>query len=359
MTQVSLQDLSKTYPGSTIPAIDDLNLEIASGSLTALLGPSGCGKTTLLKMITGLLDPTSGDICFDGESILPLAPEKREAVLVFQNHLLFPYMSIADNIGFGLRMRGLPATDIATQVEQMLELVRLPGFGARRPQQLSGGQQQRVALARSLIVRPRVLLLDEPLSNLDAHLRQEMRDFIRDLQQQTKVTCILVTHDQEEAVELADQIALLDHGQLLQYAPPVDFFEQPASKAVAHFFRAGNFIPGEHDGTIFTCALGKFKVPAPAGAGRYLAVLRPECLKLVSRNTPHALPCSIKTVSYRGNSCQVVGEVGDSAHPITLTVEAPPLIYHQHRSGEQFALLLESARIWLVPDDPTAVGIGK
>ena len=207
MTQVAIKELTKVYPGADAPSVDNLTLDIGSGDLAALLGPSGCGKTTTMKMIAGLLPPTAGDVAFDGRSVLNDKPENRGVVMVFQNYLLFPYMSVADNIGFGLKMRKVPRGEIARRVGEMLELVRLPDLGARRPRELSGGQQQRVALARALIVKPRVLLLDEPLSNLDAHLRFEMRDLIRGLQQEMGITTIFVTHDQEEAVVLADRIA--------------------------------------------------------------------------------------------------------------------------------------------------------
>ena len=191
MTHVSIQSLTKVYPGATEPSLNKLSLEIESGELTALLGPSGCGKTTTMKMIAGLLAPTSGDVTFDGRSILADKPEHRGVVMVFQNYLLFPYMSVADNVGFGLKMRKVDKSEIDRRVADILALVKLPDLGKRRPSELSGGQQQRVALARALIVQPKVLLLDEPLSNLDAHLRIEMRDLIRSLQQEMGITTIL------------------------------------------------------------------------------------------------------------------------------------------------------------------------
>ncbi|MGB1289372.1 MAG: ABC transporter ATP-binding protein, partial [Aggregatilineales bacterium] len=209
MTHVILDKIQKIYPGATIPAVDDFSLDIPSGRLVAFLGPSGCGKTTTLKMIAGLINPTAGRITFDGDDILPIPSEKRGAVMVFQNYLLFPYMSVGDNVGFGLKMRGVDKKTIQKKVQQMLELVKLPDIAKRRPAQLSGGQQQRVALARALITEPRVLLLDEPLSNLDAHLRDEMRELILMIQRDLKVTTVFVTHDQEEAVMLADRIALM------------------------------------------------------------------------------------------------------------------------------------------------------
>ncbi|MCA9784892.1 MAG: ABC transporter ATP-binding protein, partial [Candidatus Cloacimonetes bacterium] len=178
----------------------------------ALLGPSGCGKTTTMRMLAGLLQPSSGDIRFEGKSVMAVPPERRGAVMVFQKHLLFPHMSVAENIGFGLKMRGMGKAEIARRVGAMLALVQLPGYEKRRPHQLSGGQQQRVALARALVIEPTVLLLDEPLANLDANLRLEMRKLIRNLQQELNITTFFVTHDQEEAVMLADRVALMVDG---------------------------------------------------------------------------------------------------------------------------------------------------
>ena len=251
MTHVSIQNLTKVYPGLTVPSLDNLSLEINSGSLTALLGPSGCGKTTTMKMIAGLLDQTSGDVTFDGTSILKEKPENRGVVMVFQNHLLFPYMNVQDNIGFGLKMRNVHKDEIFNRVIKMLDLVKLPNMENRMPKELSGGQQQRVALARALIVQPRVLLLDEPLSNLDAHLRFEMRDLIRNLQQSMGITTIFVTHDQEEAVVLADQVALILDGKLKQYAQPDVFYKKPIDVVTAKFFGGQNFIKGTSKNNIF------------------------------------------------------------------------------------------------------------
>ena len=191
MTRVELDELSRRYPGVSRPAVDRLSLDIAPGSMTALLGPSGCGKTTTLRMIAGLIAPTKGDIRFDGSSVLGVPAERRSAVMVFQDHILFPYMNVEQNVGFGLRMRGVDKGTIQRRVAEMLELVRLPDIGKRRPGQLSGGQQQRVALARALITEPRVLLLDEPLSNLDAYLRDEMRSLVLGVQRQLKVTTVM------------------------------------------------------------------------------------------------------------------------------------------------------------------------
>ncbi|MBI5830071.1 MAG: ABC transporter ATP-binding protein, partial [Chloroflexi bacterium] len=235
MTTVTLQHLTRRF--GNVAAVNALSLEIQSGEMVACLGPSGCGKTTTLRMIVGLLLPSGGDILFDGKSMLTVPTEKRGAVMVFQKHLLFPTLTIAQNVGFGLRMRGLPQNEIAARVTEMLELVHLPGFENRRAHELSGGQQQRVALARGLIIRPRVLLLDEPLANLDANLRLEMRELIRSIQQELKITSIFVTHDQEEAVMLADRVALMFDGVLQQFDAPRVFYERPLNAAIARFYR--------------------------------------------------------------------------------------------------------------------------
>ena len=280
MTHVSIKNLTKVYPGLTVPSLDNLSLEINSGSLTALLGPSGCGKTTTMKMIAGLLDQTSGDVTFDGTSILKEKPENRGVVMVFQNHLLFPYMNVQDNIGFGLKMRNVNKDEIFNRVIKMLDLVKLPNMENRMPKELSGGQQQRVALARALIVQPRVLLLDEPLSNLDAHLRFEMRDLIRNLQQSMGITTIFVTHDQEEAVVLADQVALILDGKLKQYAQPDVFYKKPIDVVTAKFFGGQNFIKGTSKNNNFSSNIGKLALPKNCLQGNGVLTFRPENVQI-------------------------------------------------------------------------------
>ena len=280
MTHVSIKNLTKVYPGLTVPSLDNLSLEINSGSLTALLGPSGCGKTTTMKMIAGLLDQTSGDVTFDGTSILKEKPENRGVVMVFQNHLLFPYMNVQDNIGFGLKMRNVHKDEIFNRVIKMLDLVKLPNMENRMPKELSGGQQQRVALARALIVQPRVLLLDEPLSNLDAHLRFEMRDLIRNLQQSMGITTIFVTHDQEEAVVLADQVALILDGKLKQYAQPDVFYKKPIDVVTAKFFGGQNFIKGTSKNNNFSSNIGKLALPKNCLQGNGVLTFRPENVQI-------------------------------------------------------------------------------
>lgn len=282
MTTVGLHNLTKCYEPDA-PAVRGVSLEIGEGELVALLGPSGCGKTTILKMIAGLLSPTEGDITFDGVSVLDISPERRGAVMVFQNYLLFPYMTVTDNVGFGLRMRRVPKPAIQERVRQMLDLVRLAALKDRRPFELSGGQQQRVALARALITEPRVLLLDEPLSNLDAHLRDEMRDLILRLQRQLGITTIFVTHDQQEAMVLADRIAVIFEGVFQQYAEPRTFYERPATARLARFFGGTNFLKGVKSVDRVRTPIGSLHVDSGTAAdGDVMVTIRPEAVALGS-----------------------------------------------------------------------------
>jgi len=242
MSNLKIIKLVKKFQGMDRPAVNNVNLEINSGELVAFLGPSGCGKTTILKMITGLFQPDSGDIVLDNQTLLTTSTEKRGVVMVFQNYLLFPYMNVNENVGFALKMKGTEQKIIDTKVREMLDLVKLHDIGLRKPKQLSGGQQQRVALARALIASPRLLLLDEPLSNLDAHLRDEMRELIVTIQKKLNVTTIFVTHDQEEAVLLADKIALIFDGELQNFTSPKNYYENPKNVKAAKFFGGVNFI---------------------------------------------------------------------------------------------------------------------
>ena len=280
MTIVTIKNLTKVFPGSVVPAIENISFKILIGSLTSILGPSGCGKTTTLKIIAGLTNNTSGDVAFDGKSVLNVKPEKRGAVMVFQNHLLFPFMNIYENVGFGLRMRNLNKTEINRKIFEMLKLVQLPNIENRMPRELSGGEQQRVALARALIVQPKVLLLDEPLSNLDNHLRIEMRNLIKDLQKKMKITTIFVTHDQGEAVEISDQIALVLNGKLKQYDKPENFYRKPVDKKTAKFFGCQNFIKGVSKNNIFTSKIGKFCLAAGLPTGNGILTFRPENVQI-------------------------------------------------------------------------------
>lgn len=348
MTQVYLHGLTKVFHGKDeVHAVKNLDLEIASGKITALLGPSGCGKTTTLKMIAGLLRPTVGDITFDGQSVLGIPAEKRGAAMVFQNYLLFPYMSVGDNVGFGLRMRHVKKDIIKKKVVAMLELVRLPGYEDRRPKQLSGGQQQRVALARALVIEPKVLLLDEPLSNLDAHLRDEMRELILSIQRQLGITTVFVTHDQEEAVVLADRIALVFDGRLHQFDRPHAFYEHPKSARVARFFGGVNFLKGVKRGQEVETPLGVLHVDAQDIAdGPVIVTIRPENLGL-GEGEENAIQARIRSHVYVGTHTRFKVEADGSQFEVVADAASA----ERFQDGEVLPLGFPREKIWLVPPE--------
>src|SRR5512136_2331910 len=240
---IQLQDIVKKF--GILEAVSHVSLEIRDGELFTLLGPSGCGKTTLLRLIGGFYKPDHGDIHFDGKSVTPIPPYGRNIGMVFQNYALWPHMTIVDNITYGLKLKKIPGPEISEKVSRVLKLVNLGGLEKRYPGQLSGGQQQRVALARALVLNPDVLLLDEPLSNLDAKIRIQVRAEIRKLQKDLGITTIYVTHDQEEALTLSDRIAVIDRGKMQQLGSPRDLYERPENPFVADFIGINNLIPGE------------------------------------------------------------------------------------------------------------------
>ena len=288
MSDLKISNLFKSFPGMDRPAVNNVSLDIKTGGLIAFLGPSGCGKTTILKMITGLFPPDSGDITLNNESLLPIPTEKRGVVMVFQNYLLFPYMNVNENVGFALKMKGMDKGEIDKKVKDMLELVKLPDIGNRRPKQLSGGQQQRVALARALISKPRLLLLDEPLSNLDAHLRDEMRELIVTIQQKLNVTTVFVTHDQEEAVLLADNIALIFDGELQSFASPKEYYESPINERAARFFGGVNFLKSTIKNQEIDTEIGSLNYNQKNKKdlnSNHLLTIRPENIKISKSNT--------------------------------------------------------------------------
>jgi putative spermidine/putrescine transport system ATP-binding protein len=275
MAHVRLEGLRKVY-GSGPPAVDELTLGVERGEFLALLGPSGCGKTTTLRMLAGLVEPTAGRMHVGDAEITALPPYRRNMGLVFQNYALFPHMSVADNIGFGLEMRNLARAERWSRVTEALALVRLAGFERRRPRELSGGQQQRVALARALVIRPDVLLLDESLSNLDAKLREQMRIEIREIQRRLGITTIFVTHDQVEALSMCDRVALMDRGRLAQVGSPEDVYERPADRFVANFVGRINILRGRADGGSVIVANSRLAVARPpAKPGEVDIMVRP------------------------------------------------------------------------------------
>jgi len=282
LSRLTLDRLGKRY-GRAI-AVDGVSLDIAQGELVVLLGPSGCGKTTTLRMIAGFIDATEGDVLLDGQSVLALPPHRRDMGLVFQSYALFPHLNVARNVAFGLEMRGMarPARD--ARVAQMLQLTRLEALADRLPRQLSGGQQQRVALARALAIQPRVLLLDEPLSNLDAALRGEVGRDIRLLQRASGLTTVMVTHDQDEAMAMADRLVVMRDGRVQQAGTQEDLYERPATPFVAGFIGRSNMLPGTLAGGEAVIAGGStFRLAGRyPGAGACTLALRPERLELAT-----------------------------------------------------------------------------
>jgi putrescine transport system ATP-binding protein len=267
-------------------AVNQLSLEVYQGEFFALLGPSGCGKTTLLRLVAGFEQPSTGRILLDGVDLAPVPPYRRPVNMMFQSYALFPHLTVEGNVAFGLKQEGLPKSEIAARVADMLALVKLESFGRRKPHELSGGQRQRVALARSLVKRPRVLLLDEPMAALDKKLRGETQFELMDLQRRLGLTFIIVTHDQSEAMTVADRIAVMDRGRLIQIAPPAEIYEQPNSRWVADFIGSVNLFEGrvgDVEGTIEGTALGRLraagKINAAPGTTVWVAV-RPEKVRL-------------------------------------------------------------------------------
>jgi spermidine/putrescine ABC transporter ATP-binding subunit len=330
MSRVEVSELTKRY--AAVAALDGVSIAFEDGEFFGLLGPSGSGKTTLLRAIAGFVIPDSGTIRFDGERVEDVAVHRRGIGMVFQNYALFPHMTVAENVAFGLDVRGVPEGEIAQRVSEMLELVRLPGFGARKPRQLSGGQQQRVALARALITRPKVLLLDEPLGALDRRLRQEMQVELKEIQRETGITAIFVTHDQEEALTLSDRIAIIDHGRLIQIGPPAEVYERPKTIFAAQFLGDANVFAGTP--TTEGLRLADGTVIHTAGGSSSTAIVRPEKLEV----TPVAEGAS-------GGENRLTGEVAQAVYSgasVTYRIkaaalgDAPLLVFAQNVRGEVF-----------------------
>jgi len=352
MTTVSLQNITKYYTPNAPAAVHSLNLELSPGSILALLGPSGCGKTTTLKLIAGLLQPEEGRIWFDGQDVTGLAAEQRNAVMVFQHHALFPFMSVGANIGFGLKIRKMEKKLIAQRVREMLELVQLPGMQNRMPAELSGGQQQRVALARALVTRPRLLLLDEPLANLDAHLRDEMRGLILDIQKKTAVSTIIVTHDQEEAMMLADRVALMFNGRLVQYDDPETMFRKPVSAQAARFLGVKNIFPAVRDKNQVATAFGQLQLDAEDAYtvvdGPCMLAFRSEHIRIAGVHDVNIFSALIKSRTYLGLRVSYLALLDGTE--VQFLCEAQEAKFS---AGEIVTLCLPSEHITLLPlQDP-------
>ena len=304
MARVELRRICKGYPGVT--ALDNVELVVEPGEFFTLLGPSGCGKTTLLRTIAGFNQQDSGEILFDGARIDTVPAHRRDIGMVYQDYAIFPHMSVADNVAFGLTTRRTPRPEIEQRVARALDLVQLGGHAARMPHELSGGQQQRVALARAMVINPKILLMDEPLSNLDAKLRVELRDEIRDLQRSLGITTIYVTHDQEEALVISDRICVMQGGRVHQVAPPQEVYGRPGTLFVGSFVGTMNVFDRLPVGTGGAIAIGKAARTLPALAGRSHVTLavRPEDVVLIGEDADTAatiaLEGTVDKVTYAG-----------------------------------------------------------
>ena len=307
-----MQGLGRTY-GSVL-ALDNLDLTVQPGELIALLGPSGCGKTTTLRLLAGLEDADTGTIFVGGKDITRLSASKRDMGMVFQAYSLFPHMTVKQNVGFGLRLRGIGAAERDRRALEMLELVELSSQADRYPSQISGGQQQRVALARALAIEPQVLLLDEPLSALDAKVRAQLRDQIRRIQLEIGITTLFVTHDQEEALAIADRVGVMRAGRLEQLAPPTDVYSRPATAFVADFVGLSNRLAGTVSGSSVTVRgrdLPLVDTATPAGPA--IAIVRPEAVTLASDSSGEAGPLTGTVIAstFLGATSRVTVDLGD------------------------------------------------
>jgi iron(III) transport system ATP-binding protein len=307
---IAIRNLSKVFGtgAAAATAVDNVTLDVSAGELFFLLGPSGCGKTTLLRMIAGFIEPTAGRILFDGKDVAPLPPNKRNTGMVFQSYALWPHMTVEANVSFGLGVRKISRDERTRRVAEALDTVRMGSFANRKPNQLSGGQQQRVALARALVIRPDVLLLDEPLSNLDAKLRIELRSEIRRVCKQTGITAIYVTHDQKEALSIADRVAILDQGRVAQVGAPSELYRRPQTPFVAEFLGDTNLWPG----TALSSGSPITVVETPAGtlrststrSGSVTVLIRPESLRIEPDRTSGSLPGEVVEAVYLGELVQ-------------------------------------------------------
>ncbi len=312
---IELRTLTKNYGDQTV--LKGIDLSIASGEFFSLLGPSGCGKTTTLRLIGGFERPDDGSVWLDGADITNTPPERRPVNTVFQSYALFPHLTVEDNVGFGLRFHDVPKSDTSRRVADALALVRLERYAKRKPHQLSGGQQQRVALARALVLRPRVLLLDEPLGALDAKLRKDLQLELTSLQREVGITFVYVTHDQEEALTMSDRLAVMRDGEVVQVGTPRDIYENPVNRYVADFLGVANLLPAEHlgGGRVRVAGTDLDASAGDAATGECHVVVRPERVRLhpAGLGGANCLRGVVNKLVYVGPVTQVHMKIGDAA----------------------------------------------
>ena len=363
-SNVSLIDLTKRFKSldgsGEVLAVDDVNLEVKTGELVTILGPSGCGKTTTLRMIAGFEYPTSGSILIGDKDVAKIPPNKRGLSMVFQSYALFPHLTIYENVAYGLRVQKLPANEIRERTERALDLMQLTTMAKRYPSQVSGGQQQRIALARAIVIEPSVLLFDEPLSNLDAKLREYMRDELRKLQKRLGITSLYVTHDQSEAMAISDRVVIMKEGRIRQVGTPREIYAFPQSRFVADFMGKANFLEVEVLGTDGESARidigGKTFIVPRAGrvrpnSGSALLVVRPEALRLISlANVENEIPLKgcVDRFTYFGNIARY--EVATENGPLLIESYNPEAssIFEE---GDNVGVLIDFESVRLLPPE--------
>jgi putative spermidine/putrescine transport system ATP-binding protein len=370
--KLSIVDLTKQYAAGLEPAVDRLNMEIEPGHLVALLGPSGCGKTTTLRMVAGLMEPTSGAIIVDGQDITSTPVHKRGMGMVFQSYALFPHMNVLDNVAFGLKMRKVGRDEQRKRALDALAMVKLEHLAKRRVKELSDGQQQRIALARALVVEPTLLLLDEPLSNLDAKLRESMRSEIRSIQQRSGATTLFVTHDQDEALDMADKIAVMNGGLIEQFGAPSDIYRRPRTRFVADFIGRANLFEVDVESALGAAADGEvwYRITAAAlgAAGavgepglegkRTTVVLRPHNVTVTAAadaDGVNGLAGNVASMSYTGDSVgyRVATAGGEFLAEIAASASRLP------RVGDLVVVSWEPADAYLLPGTEPAEGVAS
>jgi iron(III) transport system ATP-binding protein len=342
MARVELRGVTKAY--GPVAAVRDVHLDARDGEFLTILGPSGCGKTTTLRIIAGLLDPDAGEVLLDGRPVHHLPAHRRETAMVFQSYALFPHMTVADNVGFGLRMRRVPADERRGRVAEALEMVELNGLGDRYPRALSGGQQQRVAVARAVVTRPKVLLFDEPLSNLDAKLRERLRLELRALQQRLRITTIYVTHDQAEALVLSDRIVVMDRGRVVEIGAPQEVYRRPRARVTAEFLGVANLIRARVTGArgdryIAETPVGRVEMACPerlADGDAVTLSFRPEDIR-IGAGSVNCLRGAVQQAAYLGAITDYVVRVDHAL----LRVQQPG--EPAYRIGDMVTLVLPEA----------------